>query len=217
MDPVIALALAGSFYGGLTVLSLWGLNRQARLARRPAGSQHTSRGYVIEVRSQSLAGTRVSARRRWAARVATPTAWTVDEDEVWCFVPPELLEESIQRAGELALLTDGHAIALEQAGLVREGENYVGQLSGCSVVVEPHDTAVRFVLELERDWTARPGKGASGNIVLDHLLDTKNIPESAAPPVLELVHGAGGLIDEGQVTLTTGNAERGLRLLRALV
>lgn len=216
MDPLTALLLTGAFYGGLTVLSLWGLNRQARLARTPAGLQRVSEGYLIEVRSQSLAGTRVSARRRWAARVATPTAWTVDDDEVWCFVPPELLEESIKRAGELALITDGHAIALDAAGFTREGDNYAGEVGGCRVVVEPHDTAVRFVMDLGRTWTARPGKGTSGNIVLDHLLDTSEVPESSAPAVLDLVHGAGGLIEDGLVTLTTGETKRGLRLLRAL-
>ncbi len=46
---------------------------------------------------------------------------------------------------------------------------------------------------------ARPGKGDSGNPVLDMLIDSQGIPESVVEQVLDLVHGRGGTIEKGDI------------------
>ncbi len=70
-----------------------------------------------------------------------------------------------------------------------------------SIRQKGHRASVRVDLPGARAATvwARPGKGDSGNPVLDMLIDSQGIPESVVEQVLDLVHGRGGVIEKGSI------------------
>ena len=77
-----------------------------------------------------------------------------------------------------------------------------GRVDGVEVSVRQNGHVADVQVSMPQQVFVRPGQGNSGNPVLDLLVDSQGIPDALVEPVLEVVHGRGGVIDCGALRVT---------------
>jgi hypothetical protein len=117
-----------------------------------------------------------------------------------------VLRDALAGEGEWAQVAMAHNLQLTQtpAGLPR----LEGRIHGRSLQIEATGEGLWVRTQTDPSLRAIPGRGDSGNPVLDLCMDTHGVPEALITPLLELLHQQGGRCSEGALeTSWTGGVE----------
>ena len=150
----------------------------------------------------------------------TVTGWLT------CWVDPKhwntplpamlILRDALSGEGEWAHVAAEHKLKLTQTskGLPR----LEGSIHGRTLQIEATGEGLWVRAQTDPTLRAIPGKGNSGNPVLDLCMDTHGVPEVLTTPMLELLHQQGGRCVDGVLESTWTGGQRALfeRLLPVL-
>jgi len=106
----------------------------------------------------------------------------------------ERLQRQVEEAGAWHVAARHHGLRFRFASGLRHIQ---GKVDGIEVSVRQNGQVADVQVSVPQQVFVRPGKGDSGNPVLDLLVDSQGIPDAVVEPVLEVVHGRGGVIDRG--------------------
>lgn len=106
----------------------------------------------------------------------------------------ERLRQQVEEAGAWHAAARHHGLRFRFASGLRHIQ---GKVDGIDVSVRQNGPVADVQVSVPQQVFVRPGKGDSGNPVLDLLVDSQGIPDAVVEPVLEVVHGRGGIIDRG--------------------
>jgi len=144
-----------------------------------------------------------------------PDALLVHFETGAAFVEPALerakaLAQQYREAGHWSTAARAYRLSFRFASGLR---HITGDHEGMEISIRQDGHRAYVLVDLagqlsKRPW-ARAGKGDCGNPVLDMLIDSHGIPESEVERVLDLVHGRGGVIENGVLRVTwDGDMER---------
>ena len=103
-------------------------------------------------------------------------------------------QRQVEEAGAWHVAARHHGLRFRFASGLRHIQ---GKVDGIEVSVRQNGQVADVQVSVPQQVFVRPGKGDSGNPVLDLLVDSQGIPDAVVEPVLEVVHGRGGVIDRG--------------------
>lgn len=111
----------------------------------------------------------------------------------------ELLLEA-EEAGRWRVAAETHGLRFRMAAGLRQIHG--STRDGVEISVRQKGSAAEVWADIPHGPWARPGRGSCGNPVLDMLIDSHGIPDSECERVLEVVHGHGGLLDQGRLQVS---------------
>ena len=116
-----------------------------------------------------------------------------------------LLQET-EEAGRWRVAAEGRGLRFRMVAGLRQIDGITRD--GVEVSVRQHGSAADVSVDIPAGPWARQGRGSSGNPVLDLLIDSHGIPDSACEGVLDVVHGRRGRLEEGRLLVRwTGDME----------
>ena len=110
------------------------------------------------------------------------------------------LRDALMGQGPWARVAKEHGLVLTQspAGLPR----LQSELQNSSLQVEATGQGLWVQARVDPSLHALPGKGSSGNPVLDLCMDTQGVPPDLVTPILSLLHEQGGRCQNGALETT---------------
>ena len=158
--------------------------------------------WVDEAANTLLFVPREPGARPAPLRRAPPTAlaWPTTEGTHWRLLDPRpRLDDMTSQGRRLAMDSERWPQLAGRIGLRLEEGELSGQRDEAEVRLRREHDHIEVEVQVGESPTARPGRGRSGNAVLDLLLHTEGVPDEAAQHVLALVHGGGLTLYRGRL------------------